>query len=193
MTRPRRDKLPTRTAVNGSASARLIGRQGGGGSPLLHYSGNLGPNAGFTLIEVLVALVIMGIGVASILVAYSGSLRLMQSARDHTVAAMLARSKLEETLASGNADITGDNADERYNGTLFGYRITTTPIALTTKAVAEKLGDLPKLEEIRVEVFWGSEDRRQRYVIAAYRHELKKPSDTKALTATPKAPLPPVN
>jgi type II secretion system protein I len=140
-----------------------------------HPDNQIHPHAGFTLVEVLVALVIMGIGIASILVAYSGSLRLMHSAREHTTAALLARSKLEATLASGNADIVGDDGDERYNGMLYGYRITTTPVSLTTKAVAQRVGDLPKLEEIRVEVFWGDEGKQQRYVIAAYRHEPKRP------------------
>ncbi|WP_374355810.1 prepilin-type N-terminal cleavage/methylation domain-containing protein [Chitinimonas sp.] len=135
--------------------------------------------AGFTLIEVLVALVILGIGIASILSAYSGSLRLMQRARDHASAGLLARSKLDETLATENAEISDDGREERYNGTLFGYRITTTPVDLVSKSLAEKLPGAPRLEEVKVEVFWGEEGQQQRYVMSSYRNALSKPDKPK--------------
>jgi type II secretion system protein I len=135
--------------------------------------------SGFTLIEVLVALVILGIGIGSILAAYSGSLRLMQRARDHSVAGLLARSKLDETLATENGEVADDGREERYNGTLFGYRITTTPVDLISEELAEKLPGAPRLEEVRVEVFWGEEDRQQRYVMSSFR------------TARPQAPKQP--
>lgn len=133
---------------------------------------------GFTLIEVLVALVILGIGIASVLTAYSGSLRLMHSGRDHAVAALLARSKLDETLASNNANIDQGDAEERYNGTLFGYRITTTPVTLVDKGLSEKLPSAPTLEEIRVEVFWGEKDKQQQYTLVSYRKPQSKAKPT---------------
>ncbi|MBV8466572.1 MAG: prepilin-type N-terminal cleavage/methylation domain-containing protein [Burkholderiales bacterium] len=132
--------------------------------------------SGFTLIEVLVALVILGLGMASILVAYSSSLNLMRVSRDKTTAALLARSKLEETIATNNADIEGDSDEERYNGVLYAYRITTTPLPLVSKTVADHFKDLPQLEEIRVDVYWGEKDKQQNYELVSYRR--RTPANT---------------
>jgi type II secretion system protein I len=147
---------------------------------------------GFTLIEVLVALVILGLGVASILVAYSSGINLMRVARDKTTAALLARSKLEETLATGNADIEGDTDEERYNGVLYAYRITTTPLPLVNKTVADHFKDLPQLEEIRVDVYWGEKDKQQRYELVSYRRRtpINTSADNGNQNANPAAPSP---
>ncbi|MDN3578064.1 prepilin-type N-terminal cleavage/methylation domain-containing protein [Chitinimonas viridis] len=141
---------------------------------------------GFTLLEVLVALTILGLGLASLLIAYSGSLRLTQRAQDQTVAATLARSKLDETLASKNADIKGDEAEEIYNGTRYTYRITSTPYPLLDEGLYQRLPDAPRLEVIQVDVYWGSEARPQHYQLLNY-HRLPLRPAAASGTAPPPA------
>lgn len=129
----------------------------------------------FTLVEVLVALVILGIGISSVLIAYSGSFKLMQKASAYQSAVFLARSKLDETWVDTNLDISGDDEEERYNGVLYGYRITIRPVPLLEKALVEKVTMPIELQEITVEVFWGEEDNKQRYALTSYRMQDAKP------------------
>jgi len=54
--------------------------------------------AGFTLLEVIVALVILGAGMLGLLELLSGSLRLSGTARDTTAASVYASQRMEEAL-----------------------------------------------------------------------------------------------
>ena len=144
------------------------------------------PQQGFTLIEVLVALVILGIGVSSILVAYSGSLKLMRQSNGYESALLLARSKMDETWAAPETDIKGDEQEERYNGTLYGYRITLRPTPILEPALEGKVTMPVELQEILVEVFWGEEAERREYRLYAYRLVDAKPAPALGTTTEKK-------
>ena len=55
---------------------------------------------GFSLLEVIVTLAVLGIGLSALMQLYSASLRTVKKAEDHTLATIQARSLLEESLAS---------------------------------------------------------------------------------------------
>lgn len=135
------------------------------------------PALGFTLIEVLVALVILGIGISAVLIAYSGSMRLMRESSAYQSAVLLARSKLDETWVDPGIDIsdsTEDSQEERYNGVLYAYRITVRPVPILEEALAEKITLPVELQEILVEVFWGEENEQRTYRLSAFRMQDRK-------------------
>ena len=53
-------------------------------------------NRGFTLVEVVVAMAILGISLVLVIELFSGGLRLGRASEEYTVAAQLARQKIEE-------------------------------------------------------------------------------------------------
>jgi general secretion pathway protein I len=57
-----------------------------------------GNNKGFTLLEVIIAVAIMGISVVLIMQLFSGGLRLGKTSGDYTAAVIHAREKMEEML-----------------------------------------------------------------------------------------------
>lgn len=145
--------------------------------------------SGFTLIEVLVAIVVLGIGISSVLIAYSGSMKSMREAASYQSAVLLARSKLDETWVDTRLDIkdADDAQEERYNGILYGYKITIRPIPLMEKAVADKVKLPVELQEILVQVFWGDEPQRREYRLTAYKlQDVKAPPTPPAATGNAK-------
>ena len=57
---------------------------------------------GFTLLEVVIAMAILGVGMAALLALFSGSLRLAGGSRDTSAAAVYASQRLEEALLAPN-------------------------------------------------------------------------------------------
>ncbi|MFC4161821.1 type IV pilus modification PilV family protein [Chitinimonas lacunae] len=144
---------------------------------------------GFTLMEVLVALVIMGIGLTAILVAYSGSMRLMQESQVNHAAAVLARSKLDEYLTDPTMEVVDRENEERYNGILYGYRMTIEEVDLIDAALAKRV-ELPLvLDRVLVQVFWGEGEQAREYRLVAYRTRPQK--NTPPGTGNPQQPSPP--
>ena len=79
-----------------------------------------GARAGFTLIEVVVAMTILAAGMAGLMALLRGSLRLSGGARDVTTATLYASQRLEEALLSPlpqDGETRGD-FDAKYRWTL---------------------------------------------------------------------------
>jgi len=89
------------------------------------------PQAGFTLLEVVVAIAVVGAGFAAGLAAMSGSLRLMRSAGEYEQAMLLARAAMTEALAYPDADIVDDGERDVYQGVEYAYRVEFRPVRLT--------------------------------------------------------------
>lgn len=72
---------------------------------------------GFTLIEVLVATTILGIGIVSLLGAVSSASSTLARSRDTTVASSLAKAKMEEVLSEKELDVSTESGsfDEPYD------------------------------------------------------------------------------
>lgn len=148
---------------------------------------------GFTLLEVMVALMLVGIGYTLSLSAMSGSLKLARLASEHENAMLLAKARLDEVAnypdhvfaeeAGLSAGDSANTAGEVYGGTEYSYKIEFRPVTLLDPRVAE-LVKLPfRLEEITIDVFWGK-DGRHRYGLTTYRtvqlDAQGKPVDTAA-------------
>jgi prepilin-type N-terminal cleavage/methylation domain-containing protein len=88
------------------------------------------PQAGFTLLEVVVAMTVVGAGFAAGLAAMSGSLRLIRSAGEYEQAMLLARATMTEALTYPDYDITDDREREVYMGVEYAYRVEFRPVRL---------------------------------------------------------------
>ncbi len=108
----------------------------------------LTPKGGFTLLEVLVALAVLGIALAVIFQLFSANLRGLTAADEYVNAVIKAESKMREIL--------DDNALEEKTwseDTGDGYKID----AAITSAAPERTEDLQvKLLEINISVRWTS-------------------------------------
>ena len=70
--------------------------------------------AGFTLLEVLVALAIFAAGVLAIIDLFSGSLRLSEGARDVSAAQVYASQRMEEALLAPNPEPGVESGESRW-------------------------------------------------------------------------------
>lgn len=143
---------------------------------------------GFTLIEVVLAITILGISYAAILGAFSGSLKLLRQASEYQNAILLARSKLDETWIDPSLDIADQEAEEKYGGVTYAYKIEIRNIPLLEGALKEKVKLPIKLEEIAVEVFWGKSGSEKSYKLTSYKMSPVDPAQPPS--AAPAAPAP---
>ena len=111
-------------------------------------------NRGFTLLEVLVATMIMGIAVVSLLTAISTSMRNAAKLTDHDRMAMLARTKMDELLVNYNLPLEGE-FDGQFDGAVTGgeeagYHVTTSVF----EAPAQAAAGTPVLQRLLCHVWW---------------------------------------
>ena len=127
-------------------------------------------HAGFTLLEVLIALVLIGSGMAIAYTAITGSLKLHEKSRNHTAAMILARSKLDEILASSDFSLAEDQGVLNYGGVDYGFRARARPVVLLTPTQQDRIRSFKLLfEEVSVEVFWGATELKQSYALKSFR------------------------
>lgn len=109
---------------------------------------------GFTLIEVVVALAILGIALTMIIELFSGGLRVGRASMEYTKAVNFARMKMEEVmaksaLAEGNQE--GESDDKIFRWQMGVEKVDLAPI---DKSVDYK----PPVDlfKVKVDVFWKS-------------------------------------
>jgi prepilin-type N-terminal cleavage/methylation domain-containing protein len=118
---------------------------------------------GFTLIEVVVAITLIGLVYTLILSAMSGSLKLVRQASELENAILLARSKLDEAGIDSSMDIADEDREEKYGGVTYAYKIEIRDLPFIEPQLAERIRLPFKLEEITVEVYWGEKGRERHY------------------------------
>lgn len=103
-------------------------------------------DGGFTLLEVLVAVSILGIAIAVVLQLFSSDLRTISASGDYVMAAAKAEAKMREVL--DDEDATERSLSEITND---GYRINVS----VTKAMEKRTENLPvMLLDISLSVRW---------------------------------------
>ncbi len=106
----------------------------------------LNKTAGFTLLEVLVALALLGMAVTAVLQLFSANLRSISASEEYVAGSLEAQSKMREVLE-------GKEFSERtWNGiTDNGYRFQVS----VSDTLTERTENLPvKLMEVEVKVYW---------------------------------------
>ncbi len=125
---------------------------------------------GFTLLEVMVASLIMAIAVTGLLSALSTSLRTASRLTDYDRAALLARQKMDELIVDRLAPLEGTWPPEVTGGLPAGWRAVVT----TFEAPPTEAPDTPILERIQLEIWWQAGDRRRTFSLDGYRRALLK-------------------
>lgn len=109
-----------------------------------------GRQAGFTLLEVLVAMAILGIAVATMLQLSSQGLRLLHLSGEHQKAMLLADRLVRQTPAGAEGTESGEDG-------AFAWERRVAPVEVPRELVAPGLGTgpAPQLRSITVSVSWG--------------------------------------
>ena len=145
---------------------------------------------GFTLLEVLVAIVLLGFSYAGILGALSQGLKLARTAADQENAVVLANSLLEENRALPKAEIVGSDSREVYGGTRYGYKVEVRDVPLFGDLV-DKVKPTFELKQITVDVYWGEREPKRHYRLATFQTVPLAAGDAAAKPDTAPAPARP--
>lgn len=131
---------------------------------------------GFTLLEVLVATLIMGIAVAGILSGMAGAARNASRLTDYDRATLLAKQKMDELLidydAPRNQDIAAEFNPALTGGVRSGWRAKVTPFEATPGAAA-----LWALDRVELEIWWMNGQTRHSFSLEGFRRNVLRPGD----------------
>lgn len=116
---------------------------------------------GFTLLEVMVAVFILGVGLLAIIHLFPIGLRASKVSQDTTLASFLAQAKMEELKNTVWSSI-GNEPKSEINGTIFSQKVT----------VNELEADL--LKRITVAVFWTEYGAERSVKLVTLRTDYKK-------------------
>ncbi len=113
------------------------------------------PEAGFTLLEVLVAVTILGIGLAALMEGFAAGVLLLQNTRNSSIAIILAEGKLAEVENGLETADAGDfrNAGEEYSR--YRWRVAREP------------GEAEGVQKVTVTVSWDSPRGVKSYVLSS--------------------------
>jgi len=139
--------------------------------------------SGFTLLEVLVAMALIGIAFSAAFVAISGAGQLTQKSIVHESALILARAKLDEVLSSKDYLLTDEGGEDHYAGQNFGYQIKVRPVNISPIDGIEKYAMPFILEDVGIEVFWGPKGSQQSYRLSTLRYSVKQVTSGQGSTA----------
>lgn len=120
---------------------------------------------GFTLLEVLVALVVLATTVVAVLQLFGGGLRLARAAGDHTDAALLASAKLADLEPGPLTEGATEGTDGPYRWT---RRVTLDPALLPVEPDTPE-ATLIRLARVSVEVQWGQGRRFELVTLRTWR------------------------
>jgi general secretion pathway protein I len=112
------------------------------------------PRAGFTLLEVLVATVIMGVAVTALIVGLSQSVKNAARLADYDRAVMLARTKMNDLLLDVNlpfdGSVDGTFAADQAGGIAGGWKAALRPYDVPPNAAP----GAAILQQISLEIWW---------------------------------------
>lgn len=122
---------------------------------------------GFTLIEVVVAMAILGIGLVAIIELFGGGLRLGRTSQDYTKAVGYARMKLEEvSLARSLEEGTQEGEFDRD----FRWQMEVKKVELIPSRGIETDYQPPmQLYQVRIDVLWKAGSRERATGVETYR------------------------
>jgi len=140
---------------------------------------------GFTLLEVMVATLIMGIAVVGLLSGISASMRTADRLTDHDRAALLARAKMDELLLDLRlpklTPIQGPIDPILLAGAQGGWRARLSSFEFPPNPAP----GAPLLERLELEVWWMAGEKRRNFTLEAFRAGVVTPQDVAGLAPGP--------
>jgi general secretion pathway protein I len=141
--------------------------------------------AGFTLLEMLVATLIMAIAIVGTLSAISAATRNASRLMEHDQAVLLARSKLNALVADPTLPrdlvLTGEFDPAQAGGRQAGWRARVSLFDQPPKAAPGML----VLDRIELEVWWMAGGNRRTFALDGYRMRILTPRDLPGAGAAP--------
>lgn len=138
-------------------------------------------NRGFTLLEVLVATLIMAIAVTALLSNLSVSLRTASRVTDNDRAAMVGRAKMDELLLLAKLP-HGTEMSGPLDPALTGWREAGWRARVTLFDVPPNPApNIPILERVDLEIWWVAAGNRRTFALEAYRRGRMTPEDVAAV------------
>lgn len=125
-------------------------------------------NYGFTLVEVMVAVVVLGIGIASVLTLIGQATRAVNTARGVTIQTGLARLKMVEIenmywqKKADEIDTSGDFGDDFPN---YSYDV---------EVFEDVDEEVPALHEVNLTVYWNRGSYKRPYTLTTYLIDFSK-------------------
>ncbi len=110
-------------------------------------------NRGFTLIEVIVALAILGIGLTVIIELFSGGLRLGRTSEEYTKAVNYARMKMEEIISKQKIE---EGSEEGEFDNTFRWQVGIKKMDILPTEKNPDFKPPVELFEVKVNVLWKS-------------------------------------
>jgi general secretion pathway protein I len=136
---------------------------------------------GFTLLEVLVASLIMGIAVVGLLSAISTSMRNAARLANYDRIALIARAKMDALLVDTRlpqfSALEGPIDPMLMGGVEAGWRARVTPFEMPVGRAA----GTPVLQRIELEVWWMAGDKRRSFTLDAFRRQMLRAADLAAM------------
>ncbi len=137
---------------------------------------------GFTLLEVLVATVVMAIAVAGLMSAISSSLRNAARLTDHDRAALLGRQKMDELLVATGLEkgvpFQGTWGPEVTGSMEMGWIARLTPFEIPRAARGP---GTPFIERVELEIWWMNGAQRRSFRVDGFHRAVLTPADLAAL------------
>ena len=128
---------------------------------------------GFTLLEMLVASVIMAVALVGLMSGLSGATRNAVRLRDYDRIVQLARLRMNDLLADDRAqgNVGGQFPPELVGGLNAGWKAN---VVKEEEAPDPVVGNFA-LDRVLLEVWWMEGDRRRTFSLEGYRHRIIRP------------------
>jgi general secretion pathway protein I len=144
---------------------------------------------GFTLLEVLVATLIMAIAVAGLMGAISTSLRNAARLTDHDRAVLLGHQKMDELLLATGLEkgvpFDGTWSPEATGGSEMGWRARLTPFEVPKGGGAGQ----PFVERVELMIWWTNGAQRRSFLLEGFHRAVLTKADMLAISSGTPAPL----
>jgi general secretion pathway protein I len=121
---------------------------------------------GFTLIEVVVAMAILGIGITMMIELFSGSLRLVRTSGEYTKAVNYARVKMEEMTLKPT---TNEGIEEGEFDKTYRWQVDVKRMDLLSATIETDYKPPVQLFQVKVHVVWKSGTKERSTVLETYR------------------------
>ena len=137
---------------------------------------------GFTLLEMIVATLIMGIAVAGLIEGIAGATRNAAHLRDYDRVVQMARLRMNDLLVDPklpmNSMVSGDFDPSLSGGMQAGWQAQTVMFAMPPHPAPGQLA----LEHIRLQVWWVSGSERRSLELEALRKYVLRPEEIPVVT-----------